>query len=116
MVNVNHNHEHDSDASEPGALWVSLLGGLLIGTLVGAGSMWLLAPQSGEKTRASLQRQSHELREQTVDAVKDATSQVRGKAHQITEDMRQQAETLGQRGQAMFDGQRGHQSTAGEAC
>ncbi len=107
MVNHSHNHEHDNDASEPGGFWAGLLAGLLIGGLAGAVAMLLLAPQSGKRTRAKLQRQSHELREQTAETVEDAVAQARGKAHQITHDVRKQAEELEKRGHAMLEGQKG---------
>ena len=67
--------------------------------------MLFLAPQSGKKTRAKLQRQSRELREQAVEAVEDKMDQARDEARHITHDVRKQAEDLEQRGKAMFDGQ-----------
>ncbi len=101
------NHELENDTNEPGNFGIGLLAGLLIGGLAGALTMLLLAPQSGKKTRAKLQRQSHELREQTAETVEDAVAQARGKARQITHDIRKQAEDLEQRGQKMLDGQKG---------
>jgi gas vesicle protein len=50
--------------------------------------MLMLAPQSGKRTRAQLQRRSHELREQTAEAVGDAVAQASVKAHEITHDIR----------------------------
>ena len=79
---INPNYEHESDAHEPGGSWA----GLLIGGLAGALAMLLLAPQSGKKTRAKLQRQSHKLREQTAETVEGAVAQARVKARQITHD------------------------------
>ena len=104
---VNHNHNHDNDASETEGFWAGLLAGLLIGGLAGAVAMLLLAPESGKKTRAKLQRQSHKLREQTAETVDDAVAQARGTARQITHDVRKQAEKLEQRGQALLAGQKG---------
>lgn len=104
---VNHNHNHDNDASETEGFWAGLLAGLLIGGLAGAVAMLLLAPESGKKTLAKLQRQSHKLREQTVETVDDAVAQARGTARQITHDVRKQAEKLEQRGQALLAGQKG---------
>ncbi len=107
MVNHNHNHEQSHDASEPRGFWIGLLAGLLIGGLAGALALLLLAPQSGKKTRAKLQRQGHELREQTAETVEGAMTQARVKARQITHDVRKQAKKLEQRGQAMLDEQKG---------
>ena len=81
----------------------------------GALAMLLLAPQSGKRTRAKLQRQSHELREQTAETVEDAVAQARVKARQITADVHEQAEALQQRGQDMLDEQKKRLSTVVKA-
>ena len=111
MVKNNHKNAHETDAHEArgsgAGLLASLLAALLIGGLVGAVVMLLLAPHSGKRTRAKLRRQSHELREQTTKTVEDAVAQARDKSHQITHDVRKQAEELEHRGQAMLDGQKG---------
>jgi gas vesicle protein len=63
-------------------LWAFLAGllvGLLAGGLAGAGAMLLLAPQSGRRTRAKIQRKSAELREQTADTVEELLEQARAK-------------------------------------
>ena len=105
------NHEFANDASAPrgssAALTAGLLTGLAVGGLVGAVSTLLLAPQSGKRTRAKLQRQGHELREQTAETVEEAVAQAHVKASQIKKDVRKQAEGLEQRGQAMIDEHRG---------
>ena len=96
-----------------------LLAGLLVGALAGAGAMLLLAPQSGKKTRAQIQQNSIELRDQTVKTVEGAAAQARGKARQITDGVREQAGELQQRGQDVLDRKRGQLSEtlkdAGEA-
>jgi gas vesicle protein len=97
----NHNQENGNTERN---IW-SLFVGLLVGGLAGAGAMLLLAPQSGKKTRAQIQQKSIELRDQTVKAVEGAVAQVRGKASQITDDVRKQAGELLQRGQDMLDEQ-----------
>ena len=71
---------------------------LLIGGLVGAGTMLFLAPQSGRKLRANLQKKTHELREQTADTVKDAVAQVKSRGHQIKGDVREKADDLQHQG------------------
>jgi gas vesicle protein len=102
----NHNQENGNTERN---IW-SLFVGLLVGGLAGAGAMLLLAPQSGKKTRAQIQQKSIELRDQTVKAVEGAVAQVRGKAGQITDDVRKQAGELQQRGQDVIDEQRDHLS------
>ena len=96
-------------------MWIGMFIGMLTGGLAGAVTMLLLAPQSGQRTRAKLRRQSDELREQMADSMEDAMGQAGDKAHQITHDVRKQAEKLEHRGQAMFDDQKDNLSTMVEA-
>ena len=96
-------------------MWIGMFIGMLTGGLAGAVTMLLLAPQSGQRTRTKLRRQSHDLREQMVDSMEDAMGQAGDKAHQITHDVRKQAEKLEHRGQAMFDDQKDNLSTMVEA-
>jgi gas vesicle protein len=108
--NYEHNYEHEHDAVEPGSYWAGMLIALLIGGLMGAVTMLLLAPQSGKKTRAMLRRQSHELRKQTaetLETVEDAVAGARDKTDEIVHDARKHAETLEKRGQALLDGHKG---------
>ena len=102
----NYNRENGNNAKYG---W-GLLAGLLVGGLAGAGAMLLLAPQSGRKTRAQIQQNGIELRDQTVKTVEGAVAQARGKARQITDDVREQAGELQQRGQDVLDEQKGHLS------
>ena len=102
----NHNHEHENGVNQVGGF----LAGLLIGGLVGAVAMLLLAPQSGKRTRAQIQLKSMELREQTTEAVEDAMVQARTKGRQIRAGVHEQTEALQQRGQAVLDEQKEHWS------
>jgi len=106
-----HNNEHENGVNQPG----SFLAGLLIGGLAGAGTMLLLAPQSGKRTRTQIQLKSMELRDQTTEAVEDAMAQAGVKARQIRTDVRKQAKELEHRGQDMFDEQKERFSTLVEA-
>jgi len=111
----NQNCEHENDANQLGGF----LAGLLIGGLAGAVAMLLLAPQAGKKTRTQIQQKSIELRDQTTEAVEDALAQTRGKARQITADVREKADELEQRGQEVVDEQKEHWATlvkAGKAA
>lgn len=111
MAKHRHDYEHEHDVPKPkgskARVLAALLAGLLIGVLAGAVAMLLLAPRSGKKTRARLQRQGHELGDQTAASIEDALAQARDITHQITLDARQQARQLEKRGQAMFDGHTG---------
>ena len=60
------------------------LGGLLLGSVAGAGAMLLLAPQSGKKTRKQLRRKGRKMRKQTAKTVKHTAEQVQDKADHVT--------------------------------
>ncbi len=60
------------------------LGGLLLGSVAGAGTMLLMAPQSGKKTRKQIQRKGQKMRKQTAKTVKHKVKQVNDKANQVT--------------------------------
>jgi gas vesicle protein len=89
--------EHGRSRTKP------VLGGLLLGGLIGAGTALLFAPQSGERTRAEIKNKTIELRDRTTGTVKDAVSQVTNKARQVTADMRDKASELTNRGHAHDD-------------
>ena len=80
--------------------------GLLLGGLIGAAVMLLLAPQSGKKTRKQIRRKSRDLRNQTSDTIEDGVDRVREKAQQVTTSIHEQAEDLQQHGQDVVEGQR----------
>ncbi|HJR79871.1 MAG TPA: YtxH domain-containing protein [Anaerolineales bacterium] len=62
---------------------LSLLVGMLIGSLAGAVTMLLLAPQSGKDTRMQIQKKGIELRDRATEIVDDTMAQVRTKANKI---------------------------------
>jgi len=97
-----HRHEHGYLVSHAGGFFA----GLLMGGLAGAGAMLLLVPQSGKKTRAKIQHEGLELRDQVTETVKDAVAQARGKAHQISASARKEAEKLQRRGHDVLDEQK----------
>lgn len=89
------------------------LAGVLLGSLTGAGAMLLLAPQSGKRTRARLQQQSIELRDQATEGWGEAVAQIGATAREITYSISDKAVELQQRGQDMLDDQRAHLSAFG---
>src|SRR5687767_2023032 len=101
----NNSHEDKHGTNYLGGILTGLLflAALLLGGLVGAAVMLLLAPQSGKKTRAQIRRKGRDWREQTAESVEDAVAQVRARANQTVTSLRQQANELEQRGQAMLD-------------
>jgi gas vesicle protein len=100
-------YAHENTVNQMG----SFFAGLLVGGLSGAGAMLLFAPKSGKKMRAQIQKKSIELRKQTTKAVEDTLAQVRSKAREITDEVHDQAEALGQRGQDAIDEQRDNLGT-----
>jgi len=76
-------HEHKNNVKQLGGFVAGLLAGGLAGGLAGAGAMLLLAPQSGKRTRAQIQRRGVELKDQATDAVDDAVTQTRDRVHRI---------------------------------
>lgn len=75
-----------------------VLKALVIGGLIGAGTMLFLAPQSGRKMRANLAHKTQELREQTADTLKGAVEQVKSKGYDIKDGARDKAGNLQHQG------------------
>ena len=76
----------DNSGGEVGAFFA----GFLVGGLIGAGAALLLAPQSGEETRAQIRDKSLELRERAEVALDDA----RAKVEAVAADIKRRAEEL----------------------
>ncbi|MAU00030.1 MAG: hypothetical protein CL608_23045 [Anaerolineaceae bacterium] len=85
MMN-NKKHENKQDVNQISGFLAGFLflGGLLLGSVAGAGVMLLMAPQSGKKTRKQLQRKGQKVRKQTAKTVKHKVDQVNVKANQVT--------------------------------
>jgi gas vesicle protein len=94
---------------------LSILAGVLVGSLAGALTMLLLAPQSGEDTRNQIKEKSIELRDRTTDMVEDAMEQVRLNRDKLTMGGRQKAKELLHQGQALVVEQLEHVSDAAQA-
>jgi gas vesicle protein len=105
------NIEYESEERHP----MNFITGLLLGGLAGSVVMLLMAPQSGRKTRAKIQKKSIELRDQTVETVQEAVTQARTKAHQITTDVQGKVVELKQRGQEVLTEQKEHLSAVVES-
>jgi len=89
--------------------------GLVVGGLVGAVTMLLMAPQPGEKTRAELQSGAVELRDRTATTMKDTMTQVKSKANQVKSDVQIKVQDLSHQGQDLLVKQLDHVSHAAEA-
>lgn len=69
-------------------------GGLLLGSFAGAGAMLLLAPRSGKRTRARIQHQYDELRDQVAEGIEDAEEDVLAQAHRVAANVRRKVKEV----------------------
>lgn len=84
MINIDHEPKiHNNIAG--------VFVGMLIGSLAGAVTMLLLAPQSGKRTRMQIQEKSVELRDQAIGMVEDVVAQVRLDLNKVTGNGRRKA-------------------------
>ncbi|MBN1263918.1 MAG: YtxH domain-containing protein [Anaerolineales bacterium] len=75
---------------------------LMIGSLAGAVSMLLLAPQSGKKTRSRIQQTGIQMRERTSEIMDNTLAKVRFEVQKITESVWEKAGQLKQLGKDML--------------
>lgn len=80
--------------------------GLLVGGLVGAGTMLLMAPKSGKRMRSQLQHQVDDLREQMAENLEDAEETMFVKARHAAHDVRERVEEMQHQGQAVLNSKR----------
>ena len=77
--------------------------GIVVGALLGAGAMLLLAPQSGAATRRSLRRRARFLREDAHDAWDDLAEQIRHARRSLKRKRRDLRRRIDRRRWAMAD-------------
>lgn len=94
---------------------LGVLVGMLIGSLAGAVTMLLLAPQSGKRTRIQIQEKGIELRDRTIGMVDNALAQVRLDANKVARDGRRTANHLLHQGQSLVADQLEYVSDAVKA-
>jgi gas vesicle protein len=92
-----------------------VLAGILVGSLAGALTMLLLAPQSGEDTRTQIKDKSIELRDRTTEMVEDVMAQVRQSRDKLAMGGRNKAKELLHQGQELVVDQLEHVSEAAQA-
>ncbi len=97
----------------------AFLVGFLIGGLTGAVVSLLLAPQSGEETRALIRDKAIELGDKASETAEDAyaraesaAADARAKADELAKLARERAEDLQRRGQVIIEEQRTRIGTA----
>ena len=89
-----------------------VLTGIVVGGLIGATAMMLLAPRSGEEMRAEIKDKAFDLRDRTTESVKDRVSQVVSKADRL----RGRSQDFKQKGQDVLIEQLDRVSEAVEAA
>jgi gas vesicle protein len=109
------NNNQEFELVEQSGHTMTFLSGLVVGGLIGAVTMLLMAPQPGEKTRAELQSGALELRDRTATTMKETMTQVKSKANQIKADVQIKAQDLGHQGQDLLVKQLDHVAHAAEA-
>jgi gas vesicle protein len=87
-------HENQEYAYHTTNNILSVLGGMLVGSLAGAVTMLLLAPQSGKNTRKQIQEKGIELRDRTTELVGNTMTQVRSQANKITVGLKDRGQEL----------------------
>jgi gas vesicle protein len=80
---------------------LGVLAGILIGGLVGALTMLLMAPQSGKDTRKQIKQKGIELRDGTTEMVEEAIAQVQTSASKIVADGREKIKELTDHGKGL---------------
>ncbi len=93
---------YDFEPMEATSTAKHLLTGVLVGGLIGATTMWLFAPRSGEETRNDLLDKASDLRDRTSETVKDTVSQVKSKAGSLRGDVKGKADELKSTGQDLL--------------
>ena len=107
---INENMEYKDHANP-----LNVVVGMLIGGLVGAVTMMLLAPRSGKDTRKQIQKKGIELRDRTNEIVEETLAQVRSSVNKLTLDGREKFNELKQQGQELAVEQLDHVSEAAKA-
>lgn len=78
------NYDYDTtEAQEMTDATKHILTGIVVGGLIGATAMLLLAPRTGEEIRAEIKDKATDLRDRTTETVKETVSQVATKAGQL---------------------------------
>ena len=92
-----------------------LLAGLMIGGLLGAGAMLLLAPQPGKQTRHEVREGAMELRDRTTENVRGRVSDAKARAQQMASNVRDKAMDLQNQGKDIAIEQLDRVSSAAES-
>ena len=114
MKNRKHQYEYEHEMQHATRSGMSVVTGLLVGGLIGAGVALLMAPRSGEETRAEIRDKAMEYRDRTRDVVNETVSQARSKADELKEGVMEKADDLKRRGKQTAAQQLDHMAQAAE--
>lgn len=116
MKNRRHQYEYDDEMQYVSrASGKSVITGLLIGGLIGAATALLMAPRSGEETRAEIRNKAMEYRDRTRDVVNETMSQAKTKAQELKEGVVEKADEMKNRGKQTVNQKLDQVSQAAEA-
>jgi gas vesicle protein len=114
MKNRKDEYDYEHEMQNAPRSGMSVVTGLLIGGLIGAGVALLMAPRSGEETRAEIRNKAMEYRDRTKDAVNETVSQAKSKADEVKQGVVEKAEDLKRRGKQTATQQLDHLAQAAE--
>lgn len=114
MKDRKHQYDYEHEMQHATRSGTSVVTGLLIGGLIGAATALLMAPRSGEETRAEIRNKAMEYRDRTKDVVNETVSQAKSKADQLKKGVVEKAEELKRRGKQTATQQLDHMAQAAE--
>jgi gas vesicle protein len=114
MKNRKQQYEYEHEMQHATRSGMSVVTGLLVGGLIGAGVALLMAPRSGEETRAEIRDKAIEYRDRTKDVVNETVSQAKSKAGELKEGVLEKADDLKRRGKQTAAQQLDHVAQAAE--
>jgi len=115
MKSRKHQDDYEHEMQHATSSGKSVVTGLLIGGLIGAATALLMAPRSGEETRAEIRNKAMEYRDRTKDVVNETVSQAKSKAGDLKDGVVEKAEDLKSRGKQTASQQLDHIAQAAES-
>lgn len=113
----NYDYEYDNrQVPEMNDATKHVLTGIVVGGLIGATAMMLLAPRSGEEMRSEIKDKAVDLRDRATETVKDRVSQVASRASHLRGGLRDKSQDIKHRGQDVLIEQLDRVSEAVEAA
>ena len=113
------NYDYDYDTEQVPEMTDAtkhILTGIVVGGLIGATAMLLLAPRTGEEMRAEIKDKAMDFRDRTSETVKDTVSQVVSRAGDLKGGLRGRSQDIKKRGQDVLIEQLDRVSEAVEAA